>query len=103
MSKRIPIKAAREFARAQGQRYVVIFAWDGERSHVVTYGKTIEDCSRAADLGNQMKAGLGWPESLHAQPSRVRKLQKEIEALKNSLAIARRYPAVDESSSGSLF
>jgi hypothetical protein len=62
-----------------------MFGWDGETSHVLTFGKTIEDCSRAADLGNQMKDGLGWPEALHAQPARVRKLQARIKELEDFL------------------
>jgi hypothetical protein len=70
--QRIPIASARRFAREQQCRQVIIFAWDGDRSHVVTCGESEEDCARAAELGNQMKRGLGWPESLQAQPSRVR-------------------------------
>lgn len=86
MNKRIPIKAAKAFAFAQGQRLVVIFAWDGECNHLVTYGKTIEDCSRAADFGNRLKTTLGWPQSLMSQPARVRKLEDRVQELEAKLA-----------------
>jgi hypothetical protein len=49
----------------------------------VTYGKTLEDCDQAAQGGNKIKKTLGWPEELcSAEPSRVKKLKKEIEELK---------------------
>jgi hypothetical protein len=52
------------------QDIVIVFALDsdGETTHVATWGRGIEDCSRAADWGNKMKDKLGWPETLHAQP-----------------------------------
>lgn len=93
MPKRIPISSARRFADQHKCRYVAIFAWDGQTSHVVTYGRKIEDSSRAAELGNQIKTGLGWPEKLHAEPSRLRRLQAQnrelvalIEALSGKVA-----------------
>lgn len=55
-------------------------------THVVTYGKTIEDCDQAAQGGNLLKKTLGWPENLcNAQPSRIRKLLEENERLKAEL------------------
>jgi hypothetical protein len=33
-----------------------------------------------------MKTALGWPDKLHAQPSRVRRLQAEIKELRAKLA-----------------
>lgn len=80
---RIPIKSLKELANRHKQDIVIVFAIDsdGETQHVATWGRGIEDCSRAADWGNRMKDKLGWPESLHSQPSRVRKLQKRIKEL----------------------
>lgn len=86
MPKRIPIAAARRFAREHNLRQVIVVAWDGELSHVVTYGKTVEDCDQAALGGNKVKTALGWPESLHAEPSRVRKLKARIAELEHQLA-----------------
>lgn len=76
MPARIPISAAKRIAADHDLRQVILFAWDGKASHIVTYGKSVEDCAEAADLGNKMKRGLGWPESLQsAEPSRVKKLR----------------------------
>lgn len=74
MPTRIPIAAAKRFAAEQGLNQVVIIAHDGERTHVVTYGKTIEDCRMAAESGNNIKRHMGWPEHLcNAKPARARR------------------------------
>jgi hypothetical protein len=87
MPKRIPIKAAREISAKYDLKQVIILAWDGKLTHVVTYGKTMEDCDQAAQGGNKMKKAFGWPESLcQAEPSRVKKMKKEIKELKQKLA-----------------
>ncbi len=85
MPKRIPIAAARRFAKEQGLRQVIVAAWDGERTHVVTFGVSIEDCDQAALGGDRIKAALGWPESLRAAPSRVRGLQARVAELEVAL------------------
>lgn len=87
MMSRIPIKSLKELANGSGQDIVIVFAVDsdGETTHVATWGRSADDCSRAADWGNRMKDKLGWPKSLHAQPSRVRKLQAQIKELKAKL------------------
>ena len=71
MPKRIPICAAKKFVKEQDLRHVIICAWDGKLSHVVTYGRTVEDCVQAAEGGNRIKRLLGWPESLQAEPARI--------------------------------
>ena len=82
---RIPIKAVKELAAKCGLSHAIVFAFDGEQSHIATYGKTIEACSQAADFGNTLKRALGWPESLQSQPSRVRRLQARIKELEAQL------------------
>lgn len=73
MPKRIPIAAARRIAIDHGCSQVIVLAWDGEKTHVVTYGKTKADCLQAAAGGNKMKRAMGWPEELcNAQPARAR-------------------------------
>lgn len=62
MPKRIPIAAAKRLADEQKCSQVIIVAWDGERMHVVTYGKTREDCAQAARGGNVVKSALGFPD-----------------------------------------
>lgn len=77
--KRIPIAVAKKLAEELGQSTVVIVAWEGESSptptgttHVVTYGRTVEDCVWAAKLGNRIKREvLNWPEEMcNAKPRR---------------------------------
>jgi len=51
MPKRVPITAAKRVAEEQNLKQVVLLAYDGERVHVVTYGITKADCSRAAMSG----------------------------------------------------
>lgn len=73
--KRIPIQAAKEFAKKYGQSQVVILSRDeNDLQHVVTFGKTLKDCELAAKAGNNLKRYMGWPEKLcHATPSRLKK------------------------------
>jgi hypothetical protein len=94
MPKRIPVTAASNVGRAHDCRQVIVLAWDGERTHIVTWGKTIDDCSQAADGGNVLKARWGWPES-NNQPSRVRKLQAENEALRKEILKLRSWYSSD--------
>lgn len=85
---RIPIKSMKALGNETKQDIVIVFAVDsdGETTHVATWGRSNDDCSRAADWGNRMKDKLGWPESLHAQPSRVRTLQKRVKDLERFIA-----------------
>lgn len=81
---RLPIKALKELANKNGQDIVIVFGADsdGHTTHVATWGRSIEECDKAARWGNNMKEKLGWPDSLtHAEPSRVRRLQKQIKEL----------------------
>ena len=85
-AKRIPISAAKDLAKRFGQTHVVIFTSDDKTQHVVTYGRTAEQSGQAADAGNRLKRALGWPDDLHQQPSRVRRLQARIKELEAQLA-----------------
>jgi hypothetical protein len=74
MPKRIPIAVAKRIAEEQGCSQVIVLAFDGELTHVVTYGKTLMDCAQAAEGGNRMKRVMGWPENLcNDKPSRVKR------------------------------
>lgn len=74
MPKRIPITAAKDVAEKFDCSQVIILAWDGELTHVVTYGKTLLDCEQAAEGGNRVKRFLGWPEDkCQDKPARARK------------------------------
>lgn len=48
MTKRIPIATARKVAEQHNLKQVLLIGYDGERVHVVTYGKTKADCDAAA-------------------------------------------------------
>jgi hypothetical protein len=48
MSRRIPISSAKAIAEKHDLSQVLLIGWDGRRVHVVTYGKTKEDCQAAA-------------------------------------------------------
>lgn len=95
MNKRIPIKAAKDFAKQFGLAQVIIVAWEVDekarcaQTHVVTYGKTKEDCVQAAEGGNKVKKALGWPDSLNAMPARMKGKvifdAKEMKALRHLL------------------
>ena len=87
----IPISALKEFAQKYGYDHVIVFATGPNRmQYVATYGRTLEACDQAAQFGDKLKDGLGWPESLHAMPARVRRLQKRIDELESQLSEARR-------------
>lgn len=88
MPARIPIAAARQLAEKWACRQVIVCAFDGEVSHVVTFGKSVEDCDQAAQGGDRIKAALGWPESLNAVPSRVKTLQAKVAKLEAAIAWA---------------
>lgn len=84
MVKKLPIKSAKEIAQKYSLKQVILCAWDGKNTHIVTYGDSIEDCSQAAEGGNRIKKALGWPEELcNDKPSRVKKLEEKIEELEN--------------------
>jgi hypothetical protein len=87
MPKRIPITAAKHLAQEFDLKQVILFAWDGKQQHCVTYGASIEDCDQAAQGGNRLKAHLGWPESLMAEPSRVKKLKGLLDEIWNQLYV----------------
>lgn len=87
---RIPIKALKAFAQKYKLNFLVVFARDenGKNHHVATFGKTVEQCSLAADWGNKIKKSLDWPDSLQSQPSRVKKLHRQINNLKEESKLA---------------
>jgi len=95
MPKNIPISAARSFAETHVLRQVIICAWDGKNTHVVTYGKSIEDCDQAALGGDKIKAALGWPEDVNCVPSRVKALRSSLTTLLDYFSSWRGHKADD--------
>jgi hypothetical protein len=85
MPKRIPVEAAKKFALENGCRQVVVMAWDGSATHIVTYGATLEECAQAAIGGNKVKKALGWPESLMDDPAPVKALKKKVADLEKKV------------------
>lgn len=65
--KRLPIKAAKDISKQYEQDQVIVLTLDKKDNliHIVTYGKTIEDCEKASTCGNKLKREfLKWPEHL---------------------------------------
>lgn len=59
MPKRIPVVAAERFAKEQKCQQVIVLAWDGECTHVVTYGINPTHCKQAAQGGQKIATFLG--------------------------------------------
>lgn len=73
---RIPIAAAKQISDKYGMSQVILCAFDKEtgKTHVVTYGKNLEDCEQAALGGNLIKRTLGFPEEMcNSVPNRLKK------------------------------
>lgn len=88
IKKSIPIKEAKNLAKEYDLTHVIIYCFDQNNNiqHVVTYGKSLDQCDQAAKLGNMMKEGLGFPKSLcKDEPSRVEKLKSELSILHDHL------------------
>lgn len=45
---KIPVSAAMKVAKQFGLQQCLLIGWDGEQTHVVTYGETKADCAVAA-------------------------------------------------------
>lgn len=48
MPNRIPISTARHVAEKHSLEQLILIGYDGKLVHVVTYGKTKDDCAKAA-------------------------------------------------------
>jgi hypothetical protein len=62
--KRLPIKAAKDLAKAYDQAQVLLVTWDAKSNlmHSVSYGKTAKDCEQAVMGMNLIRKTLGFPE-----------------------------------------
>lgn len=81
MPDHMPVDIARVISEAHDCRQVIVVAWDGLRSHVVTYGASDSDSDQAAEGGNRIKAALGWPATLRAESPKVAALKARIAEL----------------------
>jgi len=90
MPKHLPVSDVRELGKKHALKQAILLAWDGERSHVVTWGITQEDCAQAAEGGNKLKAALGWPDDMcRDEPSALKKVRarnKELEGQVKTLS-----------------
>jgi len=100
---RIPIKALKEIAKKYSLSHIILFAYhpNSKEHHIASYGKSLEGCSQAADFSNTLREALGWPEALLVQPSRVKKLQVEVEGLKELLKQVAQHVSTDNIGAGS--
>jgi hypothetical protein len=68
----IPITKAKEISEEFNCTKVIIYAIDSEGyEYVTTYGESKRDCLDAAEMGNDIKRLMGWPEEeCHAKPDK---------------------------------
>lgn len=85
---KIPHEELQAIAARYGLSYVIMLAYepDGNREHVVTWGKSIVESDQAAQFGNKLKDALGWPETLRADSAKVTALIEENKQLKTHIA-----------------
>ena len=81
---RLPIQVLKEIGKKYGYSVVVVYAYDDSKKiqHIASWGKSMILCDQAAQWADKLKDALGWPESLHAMPNRVKKLQDQLNKLK---------------------
>lgn len=85
-SGELPVSAAERLATEHGQHQVIVLCWDGQRTHVVTWGDTPETAAQAAEAGNRIKRFLGWPEDLcRAESAKVARMRARIAELEGRL------------------
>jgi len=82
--KKLPVTAAKNLAEAYSLKQVILMAWDGELTRVVTWGQTQDDCAMAAEGGNYLKEKMGWP-TFDDQPALVKRLRARVQELENLL------------------
>jgi hypothetical protein len=84
---RLPIQVLKDIGIKYDFSVVVVYAYSFEKNihHVASWGKTISLCDIAAQWADKLKDALGWPESLHALPNRVKKYKSENSRLKSLL------------------
>ena len=94
MTKRIPIKTAKEIALNHNCDQVLIFGWNKKEGMrcVTTYGKTIEDCDQIAQSANYIKKiTLNWPMNKCCdEPNRVKELKEKIKTLEAEVSFFKR-------------
>lgn len=85
--KKVPIKAAREFAQQYGYTEIIIFTRDSETGiqSVCTWGKTLSECENAAEGGNAIKKLLG-----------LKKCMKQTQQLYNENSLNEGYQPTDK-------
>lgn len=82
MSDDINIQRAADLARLSGYQQVIIFAHDGEKTVVTTWGDTAERSAQAAAGANHIKKQWGWPADTIVESAKV----KQLEGLVSKLA-----------------
>ena len=79
-ARRIPIAAAKHFAKTLGLDQVIIVGWTRANglTHVTTYGQSLDDCKTAAIGGNVVKRALQFPEEMcQDKPARQRRYERK--------------------------
>lgn len=86
MPKHIPINQAKAFATANDLKQVIIFGWDGSKTHAITWGNNEIACAQAAAGANEIKKGWSWPDDTIVESESVMKLKERIVMLEEQVA-----------------
>lgn len=87
-TKNLPVSLATRLLTDHGLRAVAVWAWDGDRQHVVTDGIDHFNASAASTYGNKIKQAFQWPEILRAESARVQAVLDENARLKEVMSDA---------------
>lgn len=75
------IHLAEDFANAHGYEQVIILGFDGTRTHLTTWGETVEQSAAAAAGGNRLKSLMNWPEDTIVESEKVLALKRQLQDL----------------------
>lgn len=87
--KRLPIAAAKMVASRYNQDQVILITFDKKDglTHVVSYGRSLLDCSQAAQGANRIKQTLRFPADLcETEPARIKRMKARITELERQIA-----------------
>lgn len=81
----IPIIDVERFGFEHSLSQVIIFGFDGKRTHVASWGETDEASAQAAAGANVIKKGWDWPIDTIAESAKVEALHARIAELERLL------------------
>ena len=86
-TRKIPISTAKAIAEQEGLRQVLLIGWDGQSTHIVTYGKTKADCRLAAQAQDFWKGKIrefSFTEDIASLTDQLASAQARVKELESS-------------------